>query len=127
MASTLSTTVQRKAAGRITQLIGQTLEEEIFTINSAAPALIPRLPSLFSESVVDSITEILGDSAGEALLRSIGDENLHDPDCVYDALDEVCKDGGEFLKAAVREEFRVKVHKLYKLTLDMAPPTPDFP
>jgi hypothetical protein len=122
MAATISASLQKKAASRITALIGQTLEEEVFSLYSVSPEAVARIPSLFSESVVDTITSILGDDPGEALIRSIGDENLHEPSFVYSKLDSVLQDGSEILKAAIREEFRVKVHQLYEIVLGMAPP-----
>ena len=123
----MTTALQRKAAFRITNLIGQTLEEEVFTIHSIAPDTVRRIPSLFSESVVDSVTSILGPDSGEALIRSIGDESLLEPSLVYEKLDSVLHDGSEILKAAIREEFRVKVHRLYELALGMAPPASKEP
>lgn len=123
MSATISAALQEKAMGRITKLIGQTLEEEIFTLHSLLPDMVARLPSLFSESVIDSMTSILGESSGEALIRRIGDESLLNPTEVYETLDSVFQDGSKILKAAIREEFRVKVHGLYKMIIDMAPPT----
>jgi fructose/tagatose bisphosphate aldolase len=121
MPAQMSASLQKKAATRISELIGQTLEEEIFTVNSLAPEMVARLPSLFSDSVVDSVTNILGESSGEALIRSIGEERLMSPEETYEKLDSVLHGGSEILKSAIREDFRVRVHRLYKMTLDMAP------
>jgi hypothetical protein len=123
MPAVMSASLQKKAASRISELIGQTLEEEIFIVNSLAPDMVARLPSLFSDSVVDSVTSILGESAGEALIRSIGEERLMSPEETYASLDSMLHGGSEILKSAIREDFRVRVHRLYKMTLDMAPPT----
>jgi len=114
--------LQKKAAMRISELIGQTLEEEILTVSSLAPDMIARLPSLFSDSVVDSVTNILGDGPGEALVRSIGEECLMSPEETYERLDSVFHAGSEILKSAIREDFRVRVHRLYMIALDIAPP-----
>ena len=123
----MTAAAQKKAASRITTMIGQTLEEEVFTLHSMDPGATTRLPGLFSESVVDSMIDILGEDSGEALLRSIGDENLSDPTETYRRLDSVLMDGSEIMKAAIREEFRVKVHRLYELALGMAPPASKEP
>jgi len=118
-----STAFQRKAMSRISELIGQTLEEEILTVNSLAPGMVARLPLLFSDSVIDSVTNILGENSGEALIRSIGEERLMSPEETYESIDSVLRGGSEILKAAIREDFRVRVHRLYTMTIDMAPPT----
>jgi hypothetical protein len=122
MTALVGTSIQKKAVNRITELIGQTLEEELFTLHVLLPSLVEELSSLFSESVFTSVTSILGEDLGEALIRGIGDESLVDPAKTYERLDSLLQDGSEILKAAIREEFRVKVHRLYKMTMDMAPP-----
>ena len=123
MHAVTSTAFQRKAMSRISELIGQTLEEEILTVNSLAPGMVARLPLLFSDSVIDSVTNILGENSGEALIRSIGEERLMSPEETYESIDSVLRGGSEILKAAIREDFRVRVHRLYTMTIDMAPPT----
>lgn len=122
MTALVGTAIQKKAVSRMAELIGQTLEEELFTLHTITPSLVRELPSLFSESVVTSVTSILGEDSGDALIRGIGDECLADPTEVYEKLDSLLQDGSEILKAAIREEFRVKVHRLHKMTMDMAPP-----
>lgn len=119
----MNAVLQKKAMGRISELVGQTLEAEIFTLNSLAPEVVAQLPSLFSDSVIDSVTSILGESSGDALIRRIGEERLMSPEETYESLDSVLHDGSETLKAAIREDFRVRVHRLYKMTMDMAPLT----
>lgn len=122
MAAAMSTELQKKAVSRISKLIEQTLEEEILTVNSLAPEMVARLPSLFSDSVIDSITNILGENSGEALIRNIGEESLMSPTETYESLDSVFHGGSEILKAAIREDFRVRVHRLYGIALDAEPP-----
>jgi len=116
MTQLASATFRKKAVTRISELIGQTLEEEILTLDSLEPDMMARLPSLFSRSVIDSLISILGESSGEALIRRIGDERLMSPAEVYESLDKVLRSGSEILKVAIREDFRVRVHRLYKMT-----------
>jgi len=115
----IGTASSKRAADRISDLIGQTLDEEILTVNSLAPDMIARLPSLFSDSVVDSVTDILGENSGEALVRSIGEESLRIPEKTYERLDAMLHNGSEVLKAAIREDFRVRLHRLYTMVLDL--------
>lgn len=119
----MSTAIQKRAVSRISELIGQTLEEEILTVNSLSQGMVARLPSLFSDSVVDSVTNILGEGPGEALIRAIGEERLMSPEETYESLDSVFHGGSEILKAAVSEDFRVRVHRFYKMILEMASST----
>jgi hypothetical protein len=44
------------------------------------------------------------------------------PEETYESLDSVLHDASETLKAAITEDFRVRVHRLYTMTMDMAPP-----
>ena len=98
------------------------MEEEIFNLNLLLADLNGRLPTLFADSVMDSFSSILGDATAEALIRHIGEDNLKAPAQVYAGLDEFLHGGSEFLKWAIQEEFRVKVHKLYVLANQMAVP-----
>jgi hypothetical protein len=122
MTALVGTAIQKKAVNRTTEPTDQTLEEELFTLHTLTPGLVEKIPSLFSESVVTSVMGILGENPGEALIRGIGDESLVDPTEAYERLDSLLQGGSEILKAAIREEFRVKVHRLYKMTMDMALP-----
>ena len=121
MSEVISAVSQKKAVDLISELIGQTLDEEMFTVNSLAPDMLAQLPLLFSDSVVDSVTNILGENSGEALVRSIGEESLRNPEKTYERLDAMFHDGSEMLKAAIREDFRVRLHRLYMMVLDLAP------
>ena len=115
----ISAASQKKAADRISELISQTLDEEILTVASLAPDMITRLPLLFSDSVVDSVTDILGENSGEALVRSIGEKSLRSPEKTYESLDTLLHNGSEVIKAAIREDFRVRLHRLYIMILDL--------
>ena len=123
MAVATSATLQKKAESRISELICQTLEEEILSVNFLAPDVVSQFPSLFSDSVIDSVTNILGENSSEALIRSLGEERLMSPEETYEGLDSVFHNGSEILKAAIREDFRVRVHRLYSVMLDTASPT----
>ena len=121
-----SADVEVKAVQRISELIGQTLEEEIFILNSLDPSIVKRLPTLFSDSVVDSLTIILGASSGEALIRCIGEMRLQSPAEVYKSLDAALRGGAEILKSAIREDFRVRIHRLCKTTMNSVKITMDM-
>ena len=105
----------------MSELIGQTMEEEIFGLNSMVPDLKEQLPRIFSDSVVTSVMSIMGDAAGEALIRHIGEDKLTKPTLVYDSLDSFLHEGSAVVKGAILEEFRVKIHKLYKVATDLTP------
>jgi len=95
----------------ITQL---TLEEEIFSLQEVAPGILDHLPRLFAEAVVDSATKVLGTATGEALIRRIGDRRLKDPAQVYSRLDSFLMGGSDEMKHSIDQEFRRRVHGLYK-------------
>ena len=121
MSTQLSESIQKRAVSHMSELIGQTMEEEIFGLNSMVPDLKEQLPRIFSDSVVTSVMSIMGDAAGEALIRYIGEDKLTKPTLVYDSLDSFLHDGSAVVKGAILEEFRVKIHKLYKVATDMTP------
>jgi hypothetical protein len=118
----LNAAAQRKALSHMSDLIGQTMEEEILNLNLLLADLNERLPLLFADSVMDSLSTILGDATAETLIRHIGEDYLQDPSRVYAGLDEFLRGGSEFLKWAIQEELRVKVHKLYMLANQMVMP-----
>ena len=91
-------------------------------MNALAPSTVSQLPVLFAESVVDSASKVLGEATGEALIRCIGDSKLKDPEMVYSRLDSFLLGGSETMKSAIIKAFRVKVHRLYKITVDVAKP-----
>ena len=97
-----------------------TLEEEVFSLRTLAPTSLAQLPDLFAKSVVDSASKVLGEETSEALIRCIGDARLRDPDLVYSCLDSFLLGGSEGFKQAIRLTFATRVHRLYKLTLDLA-------
>src|SRR5215831_17851196 len=120
MSTVMTASVQKRAMRHISGLIAETMEEEIFALNSIEPKLTKQLPSIFADSVVRSASSILGEATGEALIRRIGEDKLKNPASVYQSLDEFLQGGADFLKGAIREEFRVRVHKLYRMTLELA-------
>jgi hypothetical protein len=122
----VSAALRKRATDRITELVGQTLEEEVRTMDVLAPEVLARLPIIFGDSVMDSLMSILGEESGEALIRIVGDVRFMTPEEAYESLDEIFHSGSEILKAAIREELRVRVHRLYKETVGMAPPSSKF-
>jgi hypothetical protein len=115
MSVVMSAALQRKAVKHMSRLIAQTMDEEIMNLNAFMPDLTKRLPSIFADSVLNSFSSILGEATGEALVRFIGEDNLESPSEVYDRLDEYLQGGSELVKGAILEEFRVRIHKLYKM------------
>jgi hypothetical protein len=98
----------------ITQL---TLEEEILSLQEVAPETLDHLPRLFAGAVVDSATKVLGSATGEALIRYIGDRRLRDPAQVYSRLDSFLMGGSDEMKHSIDQEFRRRVHGLYRLAM----------
>jgi hypothetical protein len=94
-----------------------TLEEEILSLQEVAPETLDHLPRLFAEAVVDSATKVLGAATGEALIRWIGDRRLRDPVQVYSRLDSFLMGGSDEMKHSIDQEFRRRVHGLYRLAM----------
>ena len=110
-----------KHAGRQKLVVTQlTLEEEVFSLREVAPEALKQLPELFAESVVDSAIKVLGEATGEALVRCIGDGRLRDPNEVYSRLEHFLLGGSEEMKDAIIEAFKARVHRVYKLTMEVA-------
>lgn len=97
-----------------------TLEEEIFSLREVAPEALRDLPELFAESVVDSAAKVLGEATGEALVRCIGDGRLRDPTEVYSRLESFLMGGSDEMKQAIIATFKGKVHRIYRLTMEVA-------
>ena len=97
-----------------------TLEEEVLSLKELAPYTLDQLPALFAESVVAVSTKVLGETTGEAFIRCIGDSKLSDPAEVYQKLDSFLLGGAGPIKEAIMEEFRNRVHRLYRLTVQVA-------
>ena len=83
-----------------------------------APENLKELSTLFANAVVESCTSLAGVSTGEALLRRIGDEKLHDPQEVYTRIDSLLHGGSETLKMTIEHKFRIKVHRLYRMSMN---------
>jgi len=97
-----------------------TLEEEILSLREVVPEALEHLPGLFAESVVDSAARVLGAATGEALVRFIGDSRLKDPAQVYSRLDSFLMGGSDEMKRSIDNEFRRRVHGLYRLAMGVA-------
>ena len=96
-----------------------TLEAEIRSLYSLKPESVKQLSTLFANAVVESCTSLTGVSTGEALLRRIGDEKLHSPEKTYKQIDKLLHGGSESLKAAIEQRFRSKVHRLYRMSMNL--------
>ncbi len=119
MASVLAVSKQKSAIRAKSFRARLSLEEEILSLNSLAPRCLSQLPELFSESVVDAASRILGEATGEALVRCVGDSKLRDPDAVYDSLDSFLGGGAGDVKKVIQRVFAGKVHNLYRITLEV--------
>ena len=97
-----------------------TLEEEVLSLEQLAPHTLDQLPALFAESVVAVSTKVLGETTGEAFVRCIGDDKLRDPAEVYQRLDSFLLGGSGPIREAIMGEFRNRVHRLYRLTVQVA-------
>ena len=97
-----------------------TLEEEVLSLEQLAPHTLDQLPALFAESVVAVSTKVLGETTGEAFVRCIGDGKLRDPAEVYQRLDSFLLGGSGPIREAIMGEFRNRVHRLYRLTVQVA-------
>ena len=117
MSRAITTSTGRLVPYRVTNLSGLTLEGEIRSLCTLAPETVSQLPSLFSQSVVESCTNVAGPSAGEALVRRIGDERLQDPREAYARIDALLHGGSDTLKEAIEQRFRNKVHRLYRISM----------
>lgn len=97
-----------------------TLEEEVLSLKELAPYTLNQLPALYAESVVFAATKVLGETTGEAFIRCIGDSMLRDPAEVCQKLDSFLLGGSGPIKEAITDEFRNRVHRLYRLTVQVA-------
>jgi hypothetical protein len=75
---------------------------------------------LFAESVVDASSKVLGEATGEALVRCIGDNKLRDPEQVYASLNSFLQGGSDEMRRAIVQSFRVRVHRVYRVTMELA-------
>jgi hypothetical protein len=116
--ATKQRSAQRPRSGHSTTVL--TLEEEIFSLHSFAPEILAQLPRLFAESVVDASSKVVGDATGEALVRCIGDDRLRDPEQVYASLDSFLQGGSDEMRRAIVQSFSARVHRLYRITMELA-------
>jgi hypothetical protein len=84
-----------------------------------APEIASQLRSLFAQSVVESCWSIAGTSAGEALVRRIGDRSLEDRQDVHERVTILLRGGSGALMKAIDQRFRSKVHRLYKISMSL--------
>ena len=98
---------------------GMSLEAEIRSLCTLEPENVRQLPLLFADSVVESCTTIAGMSTGEALIRRIGDGMLQDPEEVYGRIDTLLQGGSSTLRKAIEQRFRSKVHRLYRVSINL--------
>ncbi|MDA4123941.1 MAG: hypothetical protein OK438_00630 [Thaumarchaeota archaeon] len=124
-ASLMPGNIQRKALGRMSALIKESLEEELIALNAVAPDHIEQLPRIFELAVMDSLTNIVGEGEAIALSKLVGKSGLGEPITVYAQLDLLLGEGSGILKGAIQEEFRVKVHELYVRMIDQFVPVPE--
>ena len=96
------------------------LEEEILSLRAVSPEALTSLPEIFAESVADSVTRVLGESQGAALLGRMRDGTLGDPDEVYASLGRLFHDGSDRMKRAIISTFSSRVHRLYAQSMDAA-------
>ena len=96
-----------------------TLEEEIRSLHALLPESMSQLPPLFAESVSKSCASVLGEGPGEALVRRIGEENLLVPDRAFGRVDAFLSGGSDMLKEAIRQGFRERVHRLYRMAMNI--------
>ena len=88
-------------------------------MHALLPEAVAQLPMLFAESVAKSCTSVLGEDAGEALVRRIGDHNLMVPDRAYGKIDAFLSGGSDMLKETIRQNFRDRVHRLYRIAMNV--------
>jgi hypothetical protein len=103
----------------VTDFGGLSLEAEIRTLCMLAPEIASQLRSLFAQSVVESCWSVAGASAGEALVGKIGDRSLEDRQEVYERITALLRGGSSILMRAVDQRFRIKVHRLYRVSMGL--------
>ena len=119
MAIAITASSKRLASYTVSNLGGMTLEAEIRSLHSLEPDNVRQLPALFAQSVVESCSAMAGTSSGEALIRRIGDDNLHCPEEVFRRIDALLGGGSDTLKKAIEMRFRSKVHRLYRISMSL--------
>jgi len=120
MSATRTVHAHRLVSHGITNLAGLSLEAEIRSLYAISPETTLQIPSLFAQSVVETCSNIAGVSAGEALVRRIGDSRLQNPEEAYERIDTLLRSGSDTLKHAIEQRFRGKVHRLYRISMSLA-------
>ena len=116
---TITSSARKLSSPRAVTFNRITLEAEIRSLYSLKPESLKQLSTLFANAVVEACTSLTGVSTGEALLRRIGDEKLRSPVETYEQIDTLLHGGSETLKAAIEQRFRIKVHRLYKMSMNL--------
>jgi len=120
MSATRTVHARRLASHGSANLTGLSLEAEIRSLYAISPDTTLQFPSLFSQSVVETCSNIAGASAGEALVRRIGDSRLQNPEEAYERIDSLLGSGSDTLKQAIEQSFRGKIHRFYKISMSLA-------
>jgi len=120
MSVTKIASAQKLCSYGVANLGGLSLEAEIRSLCELSPESALQLPTLFAQSVVESCSNIAGASAGEALVRRIGDGRLENPEETYGSIDDLLGGGSDTLKQAIEQRFRGKVHRFYKMSVSLA-------
>jgi len=120
MSVTKTVHTQRPTSHGLANQGGLSLEAEIRSLYAISPETTSQFPSLFAQSVVESCSNVAGASAGEALVRRLGDSTLQDPEEVYMRIDALLRGGSDTLKQAIEQSFRGKVHRFYRISMSLA-------
>ena len=104
----------------VADLNGLSLEAEIRSLHALSPETVSQLPFIFTQSVIESCSSVVGASAGEALVRRIGDRRLGNPEEAYKRIDAILRSGSSTLKQAIEQRFRVRVHRTYRVSMHLA-------
>jgi hypothetical protein len=97
------------------------LEQELFTLNAVAPALLEQLPGLFEEAVRESLSHILGMKESTGVLRWLHDAALGSRPEVFARLASRYGDRASPLQARIDEAFERRVRNLVELAVRAQP------
>ena len=78
------------------------------------------IPSLFSQSAIESCSNIAGALAGEALVRRISNGSPGSPEKTYKRTDVLLWSGSDAPKQAIDQRFRSKVREFFKIAMNLA-------
>ena len=92
------------------------LEQDLFTLNATAPALLDQLPALFEEAVRESLGFMLGMKESTGVLRWLRDARLSSRPEVFARLASRYGDRASPLQDRIDEAFKRRVGNLLELT-----------